>query len=95
MSRTLGAVKRPKNLDWSTMPSPDSPVWGEQLREWRLSVGLSALQLHKAAGVSMDVVVVAERGGPVSERTRTIFRALRAGGEAAATAAKIQLALRK
>lgn len=95
MSRTLGAVKRPADLDWSTMPDPSSPVWGEQLREWRLKVGISILQLHKAASVGRDVVDVAERGGPVSERTRSMFRALRAGGEEAAQAAKIQMALRK
>lgn len=95
MSRTLGAVKRPKSLDWSTMPDPNSPVWGEQLREWRLKVGLSLSQLHKAAGVGFDTVMIAERGGPVSERTRTLFRALRAGGETAATAAKIQMVLKK
>lgn len=95
MSRPIGSIKRPADLDWSTMPDPSSPVWGEQLREWRLKVGISILQLHKAAGVGFDVVAIAERGGPVSERTRTLFRALRAGGESAATAAKIQMMLKK
>lgn len=103
MSRTLGAVKRPRgrpvelpaDLDWASMPPIKRPAFGGELMAWRLSVGLSRQCLGKASCISHDTLKLIERGGSMSERMAQLLEALRAGGPAAAKARKIQQVVEK